>query len=387
MPKCVFRKPFEMRAVALVGILVAFSLAGCVEPEPLAETDSTGTQFDSIEVSTEMPERRFEPQVILDTKELEVEQASNPELEFYVTDMKDYPFPVTFIDWALFHDRNPNPVAEGDATDLPGTFNQTLFAQGYHMFGFRVDDTQVLNETRILILEVGEHEDEYPTEYQIAHFRWRIDKFFNDAGVEPLPPAGEEVVGIVEELVPQRHMAYWRTDNSYCEEVGTSNVQTLNAVWLDIDAATWGQYFFTDFSDTSGLLVAGMRWNTPAGPIYQYDTDGGEYYEIDGFVPEGATRVYFFSCGGVPGTMSAFYKTGIPDGGDEFPDDPGCKTDTGAVFTGFNTIGGYITTSGGTWGYQETNGISGLQRGGSDIGTGGSIGSEDQCANHDTIIF
>ncbi len=186
-----------MRAVALVGILVALSFAGCLEAEPLVETGSEQAQFDSIEVSTEMPERRFEPNVILDTPELEVEQGSNPEFHFYITDMKDYPFPVTFIDWALFHDRNPNPVAEGDATDLPGTFNQTLFAPGYHMFGFRVDDTQVLNETRILILSVGEHEDELPTEYQMAHFRWRMDSFFNKAGLEPLPPAGEAAAGDV----------------------------------------------------------------------------------------------------------------------------------------------------------------------------------------------
>lgn len=365
----------------MVGILAALSFAGCLESDEF-QLDSQGTvqdQYNSIEVTSEMPERRFEPTIILDTPELEVPQGSNPELNFTITDMKDYPFPVTFIDWALFHDRNPNPVAEGDATDLPGSYNQTLYAPGYHMYGFRADDTQALNETRILIIEVGEHEDEAPTEYQIAHFRWRIDTFFGDAGIEPLPPVGETIVDLVE-LVPQRHMAYWRTDNSYCEETGSGNVQTVNAVWLDIDPNTWGQDFFTEFGGESGLLVAGMRWAAGSTTIsYQYDTDSGEYYEIDGVVPDGATRVYFFSCGGIPGLMQAFYTTGISETNPEFPDDPACRTDTAARFLGATTSGAYVSDVGGVWVYQESNGISGLQR--SDTSGPGA------CVNADTLIF
>ncbi len=148
-----------MRIVVTVGMLLVLGFAGCIDDGGL-ETDSEAdpqAQYKAKDPRTNMPEnRRFEPKLIFDTKVFEIEQGDNIEFIFDVTDMEDYPYPVTFIDWNVTYNREPNPVAEGDATVLPGTWNRTLFAEDYHLFRFNVDDGQGFKANQTIIIKVGD---------------------------------------------------------------------------------------------------------------------------------------------------------------------------------------------------------------------------------------
>lgn len=321
-----------MRIVLTVGMLLVLGFAGCIGDDGL-DTDSVvdvQAKYKQGDWVSEMPdERSFDGTAVLETEKDLVAQGDAPEMRFDVTDMKDYPFPVTFVDWALFHDRNPNPVSEGDATDLPGNYNQTLYAKGYHMFGFRVDDTQGINETEILILEVGDHEDELPTPYEIAHFRWRIDTYFGDQGTEPLPPQDETPI-VIDEPVGDDIIIIERTLSAprfclMCVEsdptashtpppLGAkgctgfmSGVNQQDCAWVNILPASWGEPFevTSTYREGEELMTPGDEGSVdvdfldscrPTGEslglefIDHSHSPGG----VTGIVPEGARCMVAF---------------------------------------------------------------------------------------------
>ena len=105
-------------------------------------TEDVQAQYKTAQQQQYMPERRFEPELILETEFFELEKGDTLELSFDITDLHDYEFPLSFIDWNIAYSREPNPVAEGEAPDLPGTWNRTLFAEDYHVFRFSADDRQ-----------------------------------------------------------------------------------------------------------------------------------------------------------------------------------------------------------------------------------------------------
>lgn len=377
-----------MRTVLLSVLLTVTALAGCISED--ADTDSVAAEFQG-ESHTEFqnashaekPSKRWEPEWMFESvvddqvvgaagDTIALESGATIKFQWDVTDLGDYEYPTNFIDYTLHYERLPDAIAEGSAEDLEDSTETTLFKVAFHNFTLNYQDGQGLNVTQQIIIQIGEPCAEDNAQYGCP--MWGVVIEAEEAATS------SEVV--------DREMAYWRTDSSYCGETASGNLQGVNAVWYDIDPETRGQYFHTAFSTSSGALTAGIRWAAGSDTIaYQSDTDSGEYYEIDGTVPETATRVYFFSCGGYPGLMSAFYQTGIPEEGSEFLDDPACATDKDVTFFGAAGSGFYSTeyeaveTTGSLWVYQESNGISGLQRNDS------TWGSRGNCANADTIIF
>lgn len=198
-----------MRALITVLILVTLPLAGCLEPDAPLIVDSVPAIYDK-ETVTELPERRFEPTLEFEPNRFEVAQGDDVNFTFHVTDLDDYSLPMTFIDWVIIYDREPNPVAEGDATALPGTWNRTLHAEDYHLFLLRADDGQGFLDRQVVIIQVGEpDEKEAPTDKEIARFIHRGEVIMGAA--DPLPPEeepGEEPVDQATQVTFEGTVAY-----------------------------------------------------------------------------------------------------------------------------------------------------------------------------------
>ncbi len=181
-----------MRSLTVVLILSLLPLAGCLNPDPLLEVNSTPQVYQT-EPATELPARNFEPRLTLVTADGKVEYQSGDKVEFLfdVTDREDYSFPATFIDWGLFYHREPTPVAEGDANALPGNWSREFYGDAYHMIGFRAADGQGLDDFRVLIIQTGQPSGEYPDAVRLIQFKNQVLQYY---GLPPIPYEIEEEV-------------------------------------------------------------------------------------------------------------------------------------------------------------------------------------------------
>lgn len=143
-----------MRTVLLAVLLTSVVLSGCVDTTGDAGGEVPGPYTPDPEL-TEKPEKRFEPQLRLQADAVFLDQGATARLSFHVTDLDDYPFPPTFIDWSLVYDGAPNPVAEGDANELPGLYEQVLHRKGFHNYTFFVDDGQGFADNATISFWVG----------------------------------------------------------------------------------------------------------------------------------------------------------------------------------------------------------------------------------------
>ncbi len=276
----------------------------------------------SYEERAKKPAPRFEP--ILSVWSDEDAYASGEEVlvHYNISDRDDYEYPATFIDWAVFYEREPTPVAEGDGNALPGTYNRTLYGDSYHLFAFRGDDGQGLKDTQVLVLQTGEPTEPYPDAVRIQEMINTTLKYYGEWEPAPDEPVVEEVVEVVQDTggLERVHLA-----PEYCFEcvelldpVGnqgdalmplgargckgyTSGLNHQDCAWVNILPSAWGEEFrvtseyvnggqgsvdvdFMDSCRPHGISVSGDEFID-----HSHQPD-----EVVGIIPEGARCMVAF---------------------------------------------------------------------------------------------
>lgn len=147
-----------MRTFLVTALLVSIALAGCLDSGGPDDGTSEGSEQDGFTDDSNLaqkPEKRFEPQIDLVAESTHLEKGETVKISFRITDLDDYEYPLSFIDWNLTYIFEPNPVAEGEADDLPGTYERVLHKEGGHNFTFSARDGQGYEDSKKLVVWVG----------------------------------------------------------------------------------------------------------------------------------------------------------------------------------------------------------------------------------------
>lgn len=389
-----------MRPLIIALLLSTLTFAGCISDAPEGDGDDV-TGNDGSDTSQGLGDRRFEPKLIMETPALELEQGQNVSIRLDITDLHDYSFPMTFIDWNLTYHREPNPVLEGDATQVPATYERTLFAEDWHLFKFNVDDGQGFKQSKHLLIKVGNppplevpvEEIETPdTDDEVVVHNYRGDI------------TGPCTLGCFEDIYE-------------CQGWATG-VNNQDCYWFDVDQSVWGAPFtqagVASDSDVDTFFYTSCDHTTPDTPDAGMPVKVGSEFDLSGTIPLWTGCVVMFEFGGPlghagDGTLSMEITVETPFDGDPWVDrdadgvchavegvyplssdsgnenQPGESEETEYVHDRTPPGGVKYVQGGGIWLYEESNGIPGLQ-----IGSG-SLGEEaaayTDCVNPDFLVF
>ena len=426
-----------MRPLAAVACLALVSLAGCIGANDQSTLDTDSTGFDDSHLMM-MPERRFEPELVLETEYLQIEQGTEVILAFNVTDVHDYDFPITFIDWNITYNREPNPVVEGDATMLPGTWNRTLYAEDWHTFTFNARDGQGFEDSVTIVVKVGD-----PVKKVVEEVVVGDEPTLTFIGTVAYPCTGGP--GSLADVQDAERGAGAGCTTEAEECAGwIQGVNNLDCWWFSIEyPALWDQPFTTTGNDPDVLFYESCgHLNVEDGPPTSPEEAFGHLapllrpHKVGGYasvgtesgtIPAWTGCVVMYEYGGALGETEGGELSMTINMENEWDGDPWANVDEEGVchaesywIVDQRTVDGETVPptiiyehdrtgsmysrsplysvwndlwdgeSGGSWLYQETNGIRGLQVGGTYPGPLAELGGDDRyadCVTPDQVLF
>lgn len=329
-----------MRTILALLVLLVAALAGCAD-EPATEPDAhDGMEHESGEHESDEGMEAMEPVECGPVDEtngtrtgddgcpvpnhppvasLSVDIITAPEGETITFSFQATDDDEDALQWALDVNGDGTNDAEGGSDDLPGTFAHAYDLAGDYTATFTVFDANVSDNASVDVTIVP---DSTPLQFE-AYFS------------EPCPLCSQDPSTSISHL---------------------SGEMGLDQVWIEIPAEYIGTAFFAKstggslgmmFADAcDGAVVASVSTGAPDGTTVT----------AEGTVPEGAVCAVLWD-GATRGGKLSF----VADGGEaDLPEDPICYT-SDFVQIGVSEAGQAVYQTDGTWFYQESNGIPGLQ--------------------------